>query len=588
MANFFYPAIDGNNEFEGLGIFKSTLPEEMDNNSYYQAYDTNIPDIKNVINAISKLSKLSLDAKKGIYQRKNDHLKYHGPSMHLALFLAMVNRSKEYKLNIIDNVWATGTITMSGNDPLLSPVVLREFDGKLREFGKDNNARLFIVPKGNIRPEEHNKLFNEYKIKNISLKKFKKLSKENLFKYNKKIVLSINEDELANLIDSIFIINLRDKITLNKIALICSILIMIIFLCFGAYYLNTIFKQKLLKKQVSSFYKTVYDSFINSSPPCIFDNNILPYTFNKNPNIEFIGACILTNDNTIAGDIAFHYKNSDEYIVLNCNNGYTQRFSKVNLNNFFIYNYDIYDLNVRILAEKYKNKDYLSKNEHIKVKQLNDKVLLSHNKSETTIILHSNNKISLKKINNINNNVINMPFVWIPGGCYKQIENSKIICSNGFWMSKHEVTQRQWQTIMKNNPAFFKNVGLDCPVESISWKQANQFIKKFNNIQKQTYSLPTEIEWDLAYNSSFSKPVSFQINKNQPRPICHYGEDKAGLCDINGNVMEWCQNSLQNYETTKPVRGYSWSLSGIDVNIKNNYDQDSHLSDLGFRLIWRK
>ena len=71
-------------------------------------------------------------------------------------------------------------------------------------------------------------------------------------------------------------------------------------------------------------------------------------------------------------------------------------------------------------------------------------------------------------------------FCWIPpgkflmGSPYDEEDRWKfegpqqeIIFAEGYWMSKYEITQRQWRTIMGNNPSHFK--GKNRPVESVSW-----------------------------------------------------------------------------------------------------------------------
>ena len=45
-----------------------------------------------------------------------------------------------------------------------------------------------------------------------------------------------------------------------------------------------------------------------------------------------------------------------------------------------------------------------------------------------------------------------------------------------FAMAKTEVTQGQWRAIMGSNPSFFKNCN-NCPVESVSWDDAQAFVR---------------------------------------------------------------------------------------------------------------
>ena len=82
-------------------------------------------------------------------------------------------------------------------------------------------------------------------------------------------------------------------------------------------------------------------------------------------------------------------------------------------------------------------------------------------------------------------------FVKIPAGCFNmgspdsEAERGSDegpvhkVCVDGFWLGKYEVTQGQWQAVMGNNPAKFKN-GDNYPVEGVSWNDTQEFIKKLN------------------------------------------------------------------------------------------------------------
>ena len=64
-------------------------------------------------------------------------------------------------------------------------------------------------------------------------------------------------------------------------------------------------------------------------------------------------------------------------------------------------------------------------------------------------------------------------------------------------MGVYEVTQAQWQTVMGSNPSTF-NDNPNKPVETISWYDAQEFIRKLNTLEQGTFRLPTEAEWELA------------------------------------------------------------------------------------------
>jgi hypothetical protein len=59
-------------------------------------------------------------------------------------------------------------------------------------------------------------------------------------------------------------------------------------------------------------------------------------------------------------------------------------------------------------------------------------------------------------------------------------QQHEVEISQGFWMGKYPVTQGQWLDVMGENPSYFEQNGLDCPVESISWNDVQQFMAELN------------------------------------------------------------------------------------------------------------
>ncbi|XPS83404.1 uncharacterized protein Dvar_14220 [Desulfosarcina variabilis str. Montpellier] len=71
--------------------------------------------------------------------------------------------------------------------------------------------------------------------------------------------------------------------------------------------------------------------------------------------------------------------------------------------------------------------------------------------------------------------------------------------TRGYYLQTTEVTQGQWSREVGSNPSIFKNCGADCPVENVSWKDAQTFIQKLNQIEGTAkYPLPTEAQWEYA------------------------------------------------------------------------------------------
>ena len=169
-----------------------------------------------------------------------------------------------------------------------------------------------------------------------------------------------------------------------------------------------------------------------------------------------------------------------------------------------------------------------------------------------------------------------------------------------FKMGKYEVTQAQWQAIMGDNPSRFK--GDNNPVECVSWDDCQKFIEKLNarpdvKASGLTFRLPTEAEWEYAcragstgdYCKSAAGTEITEDTLGEVAWYCDNSGDRAhpvgqkkpnafGLYDMNGNVLEWCENRVS--------RGGSWCNSSGDCTAGDrlNCDPDDRYHDLGFRL----
>jgi len=93
---------------------------------------------------------------------------------------------------------------------------------------------------------------------------------------------------------------------------------------------------------------------------------------------------------------------------------------------------------------------------------------------------------------------VEMTFCFCPPGGFRMgLKPVKI--SRGFWIGQVPVTQAQYQAIVGNNPSHFQ--GDDCPVESVSWLDAQKFVKSLSVALKETgheFILPTEAQWEYA------------------------------------------------------------------------------------------
>ena len=215
-----------------------------------------------------------------------------------------------------------------------------------------------------------------------------------------------------------------------------------------------------------------------------------------------------------------------------------------------------------------------------------------------------------------------MEFVWIPKGCFmmgspssEQGRSSREgpvheVCVDGFWMGKYEVTQREWEHLMGNNPSRFK--GSRNPVEMVSWNDAQSFIGKLNALGSGHFRLPTEAEWEYAAragtqtayhfgNSISHSQANYGRNLDRTQPVGSYPANAFGLHDMHGNVLEWCDDVYDaNFYSRSPrnnprsdgsgrrvLRGGSWDddpqvVRSANRGRKNHGHRDN---DVGFRVV---
>ncbi len=122
------------------------------------------------------------------------------------------------------------------------------------------------------------------------------------------------------------------------------------------------------------------------------------------------------------------------------------------------------------------------------------RIRLRQLESATTPANTVSNNSGTASAGTVRKNTIGMELVYIPAGEFMMGSDKydsekpvhRVTISNGFWLGKYEVTQGQWQSVMGENPSYFKTCGSDCPVEQVSWDDAQQFINKLN--EKKTDS----------------------------------------------------------------------------------------------------
>ncbi|WP_292465483.1 formylglycine-generating enzyme family protein [Methanolobus sp.] len=224
-------------------------------------------------------------------------------------------------------------------------------------------------------------------------------------------------------------------------------------------------------------------------------------------------------------------------------------------------------------------------------------------------------------------NTLGMEFVHIEAGTFS-MGSAKYAASqpvhqvrlqNSFYISKYEVTQKQWAEIMGSNPSASK--GDNKPIESVSWDEVQQFIAKLNEKEGTTrYRLPTEAEWEYAARAGTTTEYSFGVidaekgmtlanhawfKDNSDGATHNVGQKLPNsweLYDIHGNVGEYVQDSwaegyssayedgsavVKSGSTLKVARGGSWSSfsNALDSAYRVKKDARDGDSMTGFRLV---
>ena len=200
--------------------------------------------------------------------------------------------------------------------------------------------------------------------------------------------------------------------------------------------------------------------------------------------------------------------------------------------------------------------------------------------------------------------------------CHKDDETQhEVVLTKGFWLSKYEVTQRQWKSVMNTNPSSSKDD--DHPVENVSWNDCQNFIAKVNESLHCGARLPTEAEWEYAcragtigayggsgklydmgwfYDNSGWHNSSWFRDKH---PVGRMQPNAWGFYDMHGNVWEWCEDRYGNYpkgSVTDPTGpdsgdgrvlrgGSAYRNAGLCRSAHRRWDKpDKRYGDNGFRL----
>ena len=174
---------------------------------------------------------------------------------------------------------------------------------------------------------------------------------------------------------------------------------------------------------------------------------------------------------------------------------------------------------------------------------------------------------------------------------------TQVKLSQGFWMSKFETNQTEYQSVIGTNPSYDKGDG-NLPVEMVSWDDAINYCRKLAERERAVglpagyeYRLPTEAEWEYACRAGTTTRFGygedsgyaqlgdyawyFSNSGNTTHPVGVKKPNAWGLYDMHGNVWEWCLDWYGDYlggsmtdlrgshaASNRVFRGGSWGGNG--------------------------
>jgi formylglycine-generating enzyme required for sulfatase activity len=215
-----------------------------------------------------------------------------------------------------------------------------------------------------------------------------------------------------------------------------------------------------------------------------------------------------------------------------------------------------------------------------------------------------------------------------------------VTLTRGFWIAKFEATQGDWKRIIGALPGPLTGelpAGDDYPVGNVNFPEAESFCAALTAHARRAglpagweFRVPTEAQWEYACRAGTTTATSFgnalsstQANfkgapynggapgpsLNHATPVGRYPPNAWGICDMHGNIFEWCRDwyhtslpggvdpDLYAARSTSPVnrdgtrsrvrRGGAWTDDGWPLRsaFRLRFPPESRYDHIGFRVV---